>query len=142
MSLLPFTTQAFAHYVQTHVDHPDWSLLAPKFYVNPTNPWGKADRIDMLMGTWYAPRHFLGQFLMVYPADTDPYGDPYYTYLTNMASEGWNNFLDHAECRRLTALHQMGFRRIAADHLPPGVLNGFCGYWQNFLYDVRHSLSA
>jgi hypothetical protein len=120
---------------QRFPDHPDWSDWTPRFYVNPANPWKGQEVMDTLAGRWYAPVGVVGTFLMVYPAESNAYGDPYYVYLEDLFASDFHS-LAHGECRTLTALHAAGFRRVAPDALPPDVARVFSAEWQEFLDDL------
>ena len=133
MATIPFTTTAFAHYLETHTDHPDFTLLQPKFYVNYTKPQSLIGHID--------PQDDIGEFLMVYPADLDAHGRFYSLYLpATYYRDGSHSFWDHDECRRFTELHHLGFRRIALDAMPLPLLQGFGGFWHAFLDDLHQSV--
>lgn len=139
--MLAYTVEAYQRYLQTQAHHPDWRLISPKFYVNRTRP--RVNPVETLAGIYYVPADFSGTFLMVYPADTDAWGNPYYSYLpAHYTPSTGANFWAHDECRRLTTLHRMGFHRIAADALPPDLLQSFAPYWRAFLTDLTPALSA
>lgn len=67
--------------------------------------------MDTLIGHWYAPVEVVGTFLMVYPAESNAYGDPYYVSLEDLFASDVHSLAD-GECRTLTAFHAEGFRRV------------------------------